>query len=173
MDLDRELKELVARELDALGYELVRAETFLSGRRRTIRLFIDRPDETVTIDDCVRVTKALGLVLESVETLPGPYNLEVSSPGFTRPLTKPAHFLRFCGERARVEYFDAGGGKTTAIGTIVKAGAETITLSVDGVERLITFEKILKANLHPEDRGARGPGCRQRERSGKPSGKRF
>ncbi|HVO77181.1 MAG TPA: ribosome maturation factor RimP, partial [Candidatus Bathyarchaeia archaeon] len=135
MDLAGELKGLVERELDGLGYELVKADAFLSGRRKTIRLFIDRPDGAVTIDDCVRVTKALGLALEGVETLPGPYNLEVSSPGFARALTKPAHFARFRGERARIEYLDAGGAKTTVVGMITEAGETSLTLSVDGVER--------------------------------------
>jgi len=161
MDLDGELKSLIERELDALGYELVKADMFVSGRRKAIRLFIDRADQAVTIADCVRVTKALGLVLDVLETLPGPFNLEVSSPGFARPLTKPAHFARFRGERARVEYFDAGGAKTTAIGEIVAADETSIRLSVDGAERAIAFESIMRANLHPAATGAPGPECRE------------
>jgi len=171
MDLDGELKSLIERELDALGYELVRAEAHSSGRRKTIRLFLDRADQAVTIADCVRVTKALGLVLEGVETLPGPYNLEISSPGFNRPLTKPAHFARFRGESARVEYFDAGGAKTTAIGGIVAADETSITISVDGVERAIAFESIVRANLHPGAEGAPEPECR--EPRGERRGKRL
>ncbi|MDD4858385.1 MAG: ribosome maturation factor RimP [Candidatus Krumholzibacteria bacterium] len=167
MDLEKELKEIVERELDTLGYELVKTESFQQGRRRTIRLFIDRPDGTVSIDDCVRATKALGLVLDGVETLPGPYNLEISSPGFARPLTKTAHFARFRGKRARVEYVETGGGKTTAIGTISEATAEAVILSVDGAERRIAFEKILKANLHPADQGTPEPERRPRERRGR------
>ena len=161
MDLDGELKSLIERELDVLGYELVKADVYLSGRRKAIRLFIDRADQAVTIADCVRVTKSLGLVLDGVATLPGPYNLEVSSPGVARPLTKPAHFARFRGERARVEYFEAGGAKTTAIGGIVAADETSLILSVDGVERTIAFESIMRANLHPAATGAPGPECRE------------
>ncbi|MGD1048298.1 MAG: ribosome maturation factor RimP [Candidatus Krumholzibacteriaceae bacterium] len=171
MDLDGELNGLVERELDALGYELVKADVYQSGRRKYIRLFIDRGDQAVTIDDCVRVTKALGLVLDGVETLPGPYNLEVSSPGFTRPLTKPAHFARFRGERARVEYFDALGAKTTAIGRIVAAAETSFTLSADGVERVIAFESVMRANLHPV--AASAPEAERREPRGERRGKRL
>jgi len=152
MELERELECFVSGELDALGYELVKLEAYFTGRRKTLRLFIDRPDGEVTIDDCVRATKALGLVLDGVATVPGPYNLEISSPGAARPLTKPAHFARFRGERARVEYLDEAGGKVTAVGTITGSSDEAVALTVDGIECVIAFEKILKANLKPEDR---------------------
>jgi len=173
MELDRELKDLVAREIEALGYELVKVEAFASGRRKAVRVFIDRPNEAVTIDDCVGVTKALGLVLDGLETLPGPFNLEVSSPGFSRPLTRPAHFARFRGERSRVEYLDSSGAKTTVIGRIADSNETAVTLSVDGVERIIEFGKILKANLHPENIHAPETERGMRRERGRRRGKRL
>src|ERR1700753_3150914 len=59
-----------------------------------LRIFIDHPDG-VTLDLCERVTEHLGDYRER-------YSLEVSSPGLDRPLTKPQHFSRFLGRRARV-----------------------------------------------------------------------
>ena len=157
MTLDAELGDLIERELDALGYELVKVESFSTGRRKTIRLFIDRPNGAVTIDDCVRVTKSLGLVLDGLESLPGPFNLEVSSPGSARPLTKPGHFARFRGERARVEYLGDEGDRRKVIARIIDSSETAIALSVDGIECSIPFEKILKANLHPEESSAQKP----------------
>src|ERR1700758_1475347 len=61
---------------------------------RTLRVFIDHPDG-VTLALCERVTMQLNDLRER-------YSLEVSSPGSERPLTKPAHFRRFVGRRARV-----------------------------------------------------------------------
>src|SRR6201997_1887368 len=61
---------------------------------RCLRVFIDHPDG-VTLELCERVTMQLGDLRER-------YSLEVSSPGVERPLTKPAHFRRFVGRRARV-----------------------------------------------------------------------
>ena len=149
MEFDKELSELVEREVSGLDYEMVKFETFFSGRRKLLRVFIDRTDG-VTIDDCVRVTKALGLVLDGFDALPGPYNLEVSSPGESRPLTKPEHFQRFVGKRARVEYREAGGNKTTAHGEIVAADADGVTVAMDGTPRRIPFDEIFRANLEPE-----------------------
>jgi ribosome maturation factor RimP len=151
VELAKELAALIERELSALGYELVKVETFFSGRRKLLRVFIDRP-EGVTIDDCVRVSKALGLVLDGMESMPGPYNLEISSPGENRPLTKPEHFQRFIGSRARVEHRDCAGAKATAHGEIVAADAEAVTVTVDGVARRIPFDAVWRANLEPERR---------------------
>ena len=172
MEPDKELRELIEREIEVLGYELVKAEALSSGRRKALRIFIDRLDAPVTIDDCIRVTKALGLVLDATETVPGPYNLEVSSPGSARPLTKPAHFARFRGERSRVEYLDDAGAKTTVIGTIADSNETEVTISVDGVDRVILHARIARANLHPTDQIPREPE-RRRPQRGKRGGKRF
>jgi ribosome maturation factor RimP len=150
MDLDVRLEDFVSWELEQLGYELVKLEMPVRGRRRIIRLFIDRPDKNVTIDDCVQVTKAIGFVLDGEDVIPGPYNLEVSSPGINRSLTKPAHFQRFSGRTARIEHTVENGKKETLIGTIVESDDETVTLRVAGEVKRIAFVEILKANLHGE-----------------------
>jgi len=171
--LDKELEERIVRELDALGYEVVKIETMFLGRRSVLRIFIDRPDGGVTLDDCVRATKALSLLLDSSEAMPGPFNLEISSPGSARPLTKLAHFERCIGERARVEYRSEDGRTVTGIGAITGARSDAVSISVEGTERIIPFESILKANLHPEDRGNAEDGCTRRRRRGRGSGKRL
>lgn len=173
MEPEKDLRELVERELDLLGYELVKVEAFFSGRRKALRIFIDRAEAPVTIDDCVRVTKALGLVLDAEETLPGPFNLEISSPGFARPLTKPAHFARFRGERSRVEYIDDEGKKTTAIGTIEDSSETEVVLAVDGATRVVPHERIVRANLDPAGGGREEPEGGRRPRGRKRAGKRF
>src|SRR4029453_13271348 len=80
-----------------------------------VRLFIDHPDG-VTVALCERVTHLLPEVRER-------YGLEVSSPGGRRPLTKPAHFRRFLGRRARVRLRDARDGHSTYTGERVGATA--------------------------------------------------
>ena len=170
MQLDKELEARIASELGTLGYEVVMIETFSSGRRKVIKIFIDRADGGVTIDDCVRATRAVSLVLDGVEAIPGPYNLEISSPGFARPLTKRTHFERFRGERSRIEHVDEGKGKITDVGAITDVSETAVTLSVGGTERIIPFERILRANLSPEERGIPGAGS---PKKGKRAGKRL
>ena len=148
MRMEERLNELVSRELDALEYELVKLETRMRGKRKVLRIFIDHPERNVTIDDCVRVTKAIGFVLDGEDLITGSYNLEVSSPGIDRPLTRPAHFLRFRGERVKLEHLVQGGGRETLIGDIVDADDDAVTISAGGLERTIAHGQITKANLH-------------------------
>ena len=101
----------VARELDsrldALGYEAVEVEWAGSTARPLIRIRIDKVgavgDEGVTVDDCARVSRVLEAWLETVESMPERYVLEVSSPGVDRPLMRPRDFERFAGKKVAVK----------------------------------------------------------------------
>jgi len=166
MDPDVRLEDLVSRELENLGYELVKIESPVRGRRRIIRLFIDHPERGVTIDDCVRVSKAIGFALDGEEAVSGPYNLEVSSPGINRALTKPAHYERFAGHTARIERAAGRGRKETQTGSIVGVEEETVTLDVAGEMKRIAFSTILRANLHGETwEIPKGAGAKKRPRT--------
>src|SRR5579864_7175146 len=138
-------RRLAASEPDV---EVLLAE-LLGGR--TVRVFIDHPDG-VTLDLCERVTRQLGDLRER-------YALEVSSPGTRRPLTKPAHFRRFVGRRARVrtrhpravgtrcDGRPARPGRTSFTGELVAASEEEVTLAADGGVIAIPYADIRRSNL--------------------------
>ncbi len=113
----KDLEAIVAPELEALGYECVKLEVVGRTSSPVVRLYIDRPGG-VTIRDCTRVSRALGVLLDEADPFPGRYLLEVSSPGIDRPLVRPEHFARFVGDEARVTVRDDAGGRTTYTGTI-------------------------------------------------------
>ena len=119
------------------GVEVLLAE--VSGD--TVRLFIDHPDG-VTLDLCERVTHQLAPIRER-------FALEVSSPGSDRPLTKPAHFHRFLGRRARVRTREARDGHTSFTGELVGATDEEVTIAVDGGVVAIPYSAIARSNLVP------------------------
>ena len=114
----------------------------------TLRLYIDHP-EGVTLDLCERVT---GHLTEYRER----YSLEVSSPGQDRPLTKPQHYSRFLGRRARVRLQGDGahaepGGHRQLTGELVGASEREVTIAAgDGVVT-IPYEQIARTNLVPGD----------------------
>ena len=110
---------------------------------RTMRLFIDHPDG-VSLDLCERVTNALPEVRER-------YSLEVSSPGTERPLTKPAHFRRFVGRRARVRTRDAREGHISFTGELVGASEAEITLAAETGVVTIPYQEIVRSNLVPTE----------------------
>ena len=111
----------------------------------TLRLFVDHPDG-VTLELCERVTHALEDLRES-------YALEVSSPGRKRPLTKPAHFRRFLGRKARVRTRAEHDGHTSFTGELVGATESEVTLAADGDPPSlvsIPYADIRRSNLVEE-----------------------
>jgi ribosome maturation factor RimP len=108
----------------------------------TVRLFIDHP-EGVTLEVCERVTLLLAEVRES-------YALEVSSPGTQRPLSKPAHFRRFLGQRARVRTRDARDGHKTFTGELVGASDIEVTIAAESGVVAIPYDAITRSNLVEE-----------------------
>ena len=108
----------------------------------TLRVFIDHPDG-VSLDLCERVTHRLADVRER-------YALEVSSPGTERPLTKPAHFRRFLGRRARVRTRDQHGGHKSFTGELVGASEEEVTIAATTGVVAIPYADIHRSNLVEE-----------------------
>jgi ribosome maturation factor RimP len=108
----------------------------------TLRVFIDHPDG-VTLALCERVTHELAELRER-------YALEVSSPGVERPLTKPAHFRRFLGRRARVRTRDARDGHKSFMGELVGASDDEVTIAATTGVIAIPYADIQRSNLVEE-----------------------
>ena len=104
-----------------------------------VRLFIDHP-KGVTLDLCERVTRQLPEVRER-------YALEVSSPGTQRPLTKPEHFRRFLGRRARVRIRGEHDGHRSFTGELLDAGDDGVTVAADTGVVSIPYADIHRSNL--------------------------
>jgi ribosome maturation factor RimP len=104
-----------------------------------VRLFIDHP-KGVTLDLCERVTNYLPSVREQ-------YALEVSSPGTERPLTKPEHFRRYVGRRARVRTRGEHEGRHTFTGELLNANDNTVTVAADTGVVSIAYADIHRSNL--------------------------
>jgi ribosome maturation factor RimP len=110
--------------------------------RDTLRVFIDHPDG-VTLELCERVTHQLAELRER-------FAIEVSSPGLERPLTKPAHFRRFLGRRARVRTRDARDGHKSFTGELVGASDDEVTIAAATGVIAIPYADIHRSNLVEE-----------------------
>jgi ribosome maturation factor RimP len=104
-----------------------------------VRLFIDHPGG-VTLDLCERVTGHLATVREQ-------YALEVSSPGTERPLSKPEHFRRFVGHRARVRTRGDHDGRRSFTGELLGATDDEVTVAADTGVVSISYADIHRSNL--------------------------
>ena len=133
-DMQREVEARLASAEPEV--EVLLAEVVGGG---ILRLFIDHPDG-VTLALCERVSKQL-------EELRERYALEVSSPGTERPLTRPAHFSRFLGRRARVRTRSKHDGRASFTGELVGATDREVTIAADTGVIAIPYDDIHRSNL--------------------------
>jgi ribosome maturation factor RimP len=140
MQIDRvqnKIEERLARlepEVEVLAFERVGAER--------VRLVIDRP-QGVDLGLCERVTGHLREMLAD-------FGLEVSSPGPRRPLTKPDHFRRYLGRRARVRTRTPRDGRGSFTGELVGASDDEVTVAADDGLVSIPYVEIGRSNLAEE-----------------------
>lgn len=142
------LIEMFEPALDDMGYTLVRVKLGDIDNRKTLQIMLDRNDgEPVNIGDCETVSKALSLLLDVEDPIDGEYNLEVSSPGLDRPLTRPADFEEFKGHMAKVELYEAIEGSKRFKGTLVGNEEDVALLQVGETVVSIPHANIKKAKL--------------------------
>src|SRR5882762_3862226 len=100
LDVDR-VREIAERVAASAGLEIVEVELRGGGKARMLRIFIDKPGG-VTHEDCAKLSREVGTILDVEDAVPGAYVLEVSSPGLDRKLSRAADFERFVGSRIKL-----------------------------------------------------------------------
>jgi ribosome maturation factor RimP len=147
------LLRLLEPEVAALGYELVELEFHPHRGGGLLRLYIDRAgpgEEGVTVEDCEAVSRRASAVLDAADPIAGEYTLEVSSPGFDRPLRTKAHFERFAGSRIKVESLVPRAGRRRWTGRLAAVSETGVELEVDGQPVALGFGEIKSARVVPE-----------------------
>jgi len=141
-----ELERVLVPEIESMGYECIWLE-FKSG---ILRVYIDHPDG-VGLADCEQVSDQLSGVLDVEDPIAGEYRLEISSPGFDRPLGRLNDFERFTGRRAKLVLRVSHQGQRRFTGVILGTDptTEQITLRVDESDIHIPFDSIDTARLDP------------------------
>lgn len=142
------MQSLIEPAVERLGYELIDLEAKLTGRNGVLRLFIDNADG-IGLDDCEKVSLAVSALLDVEDPIPGHYDLEVSSPGLDRKLTKQAHFERFTGETVKVQMRFPIEGRRRFRGKLLSAADDRIVVEVDGEQHSLPLSTIDSARLVP------------------------
>jgi ribosome maturation factor RimP len=120
---------IAAPVLRDLGLRLVRAKISASAGA-TVQVMAERPDGTMTIDDCERASEALSPVFDAEDIMTQAYRLELSSPGIDRPLVRRSDFERAVGHEAKIEMAAPVGGRKRFRGQIESVGSGREGLSV-------------------------------------------
>ena len=131
-----------------LGYELVELEFSQSDDSALLRLYIDREDG-ITLDDCTHVSRMLGALLDVEDPISGRYNLEISSPGLNRRLSRPKDFQSRTGETIKIKLAKPLNGRRRFKGILrdCQENPMTVTIEVDGDTFIVPLDETSRCNL--------------------------
>jgi len=149
--MSEDLERLLAEEIRQAGFELYSWQLRPGSRRRLLQVVLYAAGG-VGLDDCARVSRRLGAVLEAADAVAGSYVLEVSSPGLDRSLLCPRHFELALGERIRVTRVEASlaAGENPVIeGLLSAVDAEGIRLTAAAGELALPWAAIGRARVLP------------------------
>ena len=150
--LSARVAAIVEPVLDGLGYRLVRVR--VSGSDGcTVQVMAERPDGTMTIEDCEVCSRALSPVLDVADPVDRAYRLEMSSPGIDRPLVRRSDFERYAGHLVKVEMAVAHQGRKRFRGLLAGCEGDAVRLHRDDIRAdedadvLLVMEDISDARL--------------------------
>ncbi len=142
----QQIRELLEPTLAHLGYDIYELQQG-GGGGRTLRIAIDKREGFISIDDCERVSRLAGPLLDQVDLIPESYTLEVSSPGAERPLRDRAEYERFLGQKVNVRY-RAGAAEGVLEGSLVAVDDAGIAIRGHKSEVLhLPWEDVIKGRL--------------------------
>lgn len=142
----QELEPLLATN----GYELVEVEVGGLGSSTVLRLFIDKAEGGIGVDDCTAVTRLVNPVLDERDWFANAYMLEVSSPGIDRPVRKPQDFARFAGEQIKVSTVAPVEGRKKFKGTLEGFEDGLVRVRCEDASVAIHIENVKRAHLERE-----------------------
>ncbi|HJV34634.1 ribosome maturation factor RimP [Geomonas sp.] len=156
VDVVDRVTEIAGEILPPLGMALVDVEYKREGRDMVLRLFIEKEEGGVSLDDCSQVSREVSDILDVEDFIKENYTLEVSSPGICRPLKRLADYQRFLGKLVKIKTFEvladeAGNKRKTFLGTLTAAEDGVIRVHLkEGQDAAIPLDKVAKANLEFE-----------------------
>lgn len=147
-DLTEQIQRLLDPILESLGLSLWDMEFQQHGPQWLLRIYIDRENNGVTLNDCEAVSRDLGTSLDVEDVIPHSYNLEVSSPGLDRTLSKPEHYARFLGSDVKIKTYRQINGQKVFHGKLLSLAGDMVKVEIES-QTVIEFplNSIAKASL--------------------------
>ena len=140
------LEPIIEPAVEAAGFRLVRLR-LMGGQTKTLQIMAERPDGTMNVEGCAALARALQDFLDRENPIEGDYELEVSSPGIDRPLTRLTDFARWAGHEAKLELFNPVDGRKRFRGMLLGLDGQDVTIESQGQRISIPFRGIAEAKL--------------------------
>lgn len=147
-EIEKKLLNLTLPVVESLGLEIYHLEYVKEGAKNIFRIYIEG-ETNVSLDDCVKVSRAVSDMLDVEDPIVEEYNLEVSSPGIFRTLFTDKHLSRYVGNDVKVTMNTVFSGKRKFEGLLVGADSENLTVKENNEEIIIPRNKISVVNLNP------------------------
>lgn len=122
--------QVIAASIEGLGFRVVRVRVS-SANGCTVQIMAERPDGTMSVDDCEAVSRAISPLLDLDDPIGKPYYLEISSPGIDRPLVRAVDFERWAGYEAKIELAVPLEGRKRFRGIIRTPNPDGLTVPID------------------------------------------
>jgi len=149
-DVVQSVRDVVAPVIASEGLELVDVEFKREGRTWYLRIFIDKP-AGVTLSDCEKISKEVGVLLDVEDLIHRSYTLEVSSPGLDRPLKTKGDYTRFQGRLVKIKTFSAIRGQKVFSGYLEGIQDDKVRIRTKSEEEIeIPYDQISLARLEVE-----------------------
>ena len=145
-----EIRDMLAPTVEALGLELLGVEYAPSTGSAMLRLYIDKAEVGVGIEDCEAVSREVSALLDVNDPIATEYTLEVSSPGIDRPLFGAAQFARWLGEQAKLTLRVPMEGRRRLQGRIARVEGDRVVIAEEKQEYEVAEANIEKARLVPD-----------------------
>jgi len=146
-DLTEKVRRLAQPALAASGLSLVDVEILGQGRKLLVRAVVDQPGG-VGVEDCARLSRQLGDILEVHDLIDRPYILEVSSPGLDRALKKPSDFAWAVGKPIRLTVHQPREGQNVFSGLLTAFEDEVLTLDTGSASLKLPLSEVARARLN-------------------------
>ena len=152
-DVKEKIRQLAEPVVASEGMELIHVECIKMHTRWIIRLFLDK-EGGIALDDCTSISNQLGDIFDIREIINGSYTLEVSSPGFDRPVSRDEDFLKYKNSRVDIKTAVKIEGSKNFHGILLdyieEGGRKFVLVEVSGKVYRIPRQDIIKANLADE-----------------------
>jgi ribosome maturation factor RimP len=146
LSIVEQVANLIEPILDDMSFELVDLEYLSKYGKWVLRIYIDN-EGGVTIDDCAKVSRELGDLIDIKDIIQHEYILEVSSPGVDRPLKKEKDFTRMINKKIKVRMVNMINGRRNYIGYLKRFQNKKLYLEIDGELISLPWSEVEKANL--------------------------
>lgn len=147
MNLEIEIRDLLAPTLRAMGYNVVLTR-IIGSHNKTIQVMAERIDGvSITLEDCTIISQEASKILDVAELMSEAYNLEISSLGIDRPLVRKSDFDRYKGFIAKIELGIATDGRKRFKGQLIGREDNLIKIQLEDKTFSLPFENIVRAKL--------------------------